>query len=76
MREDSRISKEEAEAALQEPLQTRSRDEAEIVVGGEYYTEEVRRQLVTQFGEKPVLEGGLAVKHRLMHGYRILRPKL
>lgn len=65
MAEDNRIKPEEAQSAMQEPLQTRSRDEAEIVNGGEYYTEEVRRQLVTQFGEKPVLEGGLAVKTSL-----------
>jgi penicillin-binding protein 1A len=65
MREDKIITPEQAEAAEKEPLQTRSRDETEIVLGGEYFTEEVRRQLVTQFGEKAVLEGGLAVKTSL-----------
>ena len=65
MQEDNRITTEEAEAAMKEPLQTRSRDETEIVVGGEYFTEEVRRQLVADFGEKAVLEGGLAVKTSL-----------
>jgi len=65
MAEDGRISQQEAEAATKDPLQTRSRDEAEIVFGGDYYSEEVRRQLVAQFGEKPVLEGGLAVKTSL-----------
>ncbi|MDX9688897.1 MAG: penicillin-binding protein 1A [Alphaproteobacteria bacterium] len=65
MQEDNRISKEDAEKAMQEPLQMRARDEAEIVRGGSYFTEEVRRQLIAQFGEKPVLEGGLAVKTSL-----------
>ncbi len=65
MAEDGRVSRDEAEAAMKEPLVTRSRDEAEIVNGGDYFTEEVRRQLVGQFGEKPVLEGGLAVKTSL-----------
>ncbi len=65
MAEDRRIGREEAEAAMKEPLVTRSRDEAEIVTGGDYFTEEVRRQLVGQFGEKAVLEGGLAVKTSL-----------
>ena len=65
MAEDGRLSQEEAEAAAKEPLQTRSRDETEIVFGGDYYSEEVRRQLVAQFGEKQVLEGGLAVKTSL-----------
>lgn len=65
MKEDGRITQEQAEIAMKEPLQTRSRDEAEIVVGGDYFTEEARRQLVAQFGEKLVLEGGLAVKTSL-----------
>ncbi len=65
MEADGRLSREEAEAATAEPLQTRARDEAEIVQGGEYFTEEVRRQLIAEFGEKPVLEGGLAVKASL-----------
>jgi penicillin-binding protein 1A len=65
MQEDRRITNEEAEKAMQEPLQMRARDEAEIVRGGSYFTEEVRRQLISQFGEKPVLEGGLAVKTSL-----------
>jgi len=65
MAEDGRITTEEAESATKEPLQTRSRDEAEIVFGGDYFSEEVRRQLVSQFGEKQVLEAGLAVKTSL-----------
>ncbi|MGE4350968.1 MAG: penicillin-binding protein 1A, partial [Bdellovibrionales bacterium] len=65
MVEDGRITKDEADSATQEPLLTRSRDEAEIVQGGDYFTEEVRRQLVGQFGKKEVLEGGLAVKTSL-----------
>ena len=35
------------------------------MTGGDYYTEEVRRQLVAQYGEQAVLEGGLAVKTSL-----------
>lgn len=65
MEADNRLTKEGAEAATADPLQTRARDEAEIVQGGEYFTEEVRRQLIAEFGEKPVLEGGLAVKASL-----------
>ncbi len=64
MEEDRRISRDEANAARQEPLQTRSRDEAETVTA-DYFTEEVRRQLAALVGEKNLLEGGLAVKTSL-----------
>ncbi len=64
MREDGHITKEDAEAAQKEPLQMRMRDEAETVKAN-YFAEEVRRQLVAQFGEQTVLEGGLAVKTSL-----------
>jgi len=64
MLEDGRITKEEAEAAQKEPLQMRMRDETETVTA-DYFAEEVRRQLVAQFGEQLVLEGGLAVKTSL-----------
>ncbi len=65
MAEDGAISPEEMEAAAKEPLLVRSRDATEIVNGADYFTEETRRQLVAQFGEKAVLEGGLAVKTSL-----------
>ncbi len=64
MAEDGRISAQEADAALKEPLQTRARGSTETVTA-DYFTEEVRRQMVSQFGERVVLEGGLAVKASL-----------
>jgi len=65
MAEDGRLDRQESDAAMAEPLQPRARDETEIATGGDYFTEEVRRQLFAQFGEKVVLEGGLAVKTSL-----------
>ncbi len=64
MAEDGRITEAEAEAAKKDPLLTRARGEAETV-SADYFSEEVRRQLLADFGEKPVLEGGLAVKTSL-----------
>ncbi len=64
MQIDGRITPEQAAAAREEPLQTRARDEAETVLA-DYFTEEVRRQMVTLVGEKNLLEGGLAVKTSL-----------
>ncbi|MGB9153923.1 MAG: penicillin-binding protein 1A, partial [Alphaproteobacteria bacterium] len=64
MAENGRITHEEAAAAQQEPLLTKSRDEADSVTA-DYFSEEVRRQLVDKFGEDEVMEGGLAVKTSL-----------
>jgi penicillin-binding protein 1A len=64
MLEDGAITHEEAQAAQMEPLEIRVRDETESVTA-DYFSEEVRRQLVEQFGENDVLEGGLAVKTSL-----------
>jgi penicillin-binding protein 1A len=59
-----RITSDEAQIAQKEPLETRSRDEKESV-SADYFSEEVRRQLVDRFGEQQVLQGGLAVKTSL-----------
>ena len=64
MAETGRITHEEAEFAQKDPLETKSRDDEETV-NADYFSEEVRRQLFTQFGEDEVMEGGLAVKTSL-----------
>ena len=58
------ITANEAQLAKAEPLEMHQRDEAEMVTA-DYFSEEVRRQLIEQFGEEEVLEGGLAVKTSL-----------
>jgi penicillin-binding protein 1A len=58
------ITRDEKATAQKEPLEVRPRGEAETVTA-DYFSEEVRRQIVTQFGENNVLEGGLAVKTSL-----------
>ncbi|MDD3029144.1 MAG: penicillin-binding protein 1A [Alphaproteobacteria bacterium] len=64
MVENGFISSEEADAAAKQPLVTRSRAEHESVTAN-YFSEEVRRQLVDWFGEDTVTQGGLAVKTSL-----------
>ena len=58
------ITPEQKTAAQQEPLAIRPRDEADSVTA-DYFSEEVRRQLIGQFGEDKVMEDGLAVKTSL-----------
>lgn len=59
------ITQFEADVAVKLPLETFSREKTRVVEGGSYFAEEVRRQLVSQFGKDSVLEGGLTVKTSL-----------
>ncbi|WNK01222.1 penicillin-binding protein 1A [Thalassospiraceae bacterium LMO-JJ14] len=64
MKEDGRISGDEARLATQEPLLVASREETEFVQA-DYFTEEVRRELVERFGEDQLYQGGLSVRTTL-----------
>ena len=59
---DNKITQQEYDTALTEKLEMRPRSEAEFYRGGDYFTEEIRRTLVSRFGEEAVLEGGLLVR--------------
>lgn len=58
------ITPEEAQIARDEPLEMRRRDETEYVVA-DYFTEEVRRQLVARFGDDGFYESGFSVRTTL-----------
>ncbi len=64
MVDDGRLSREEGDKAEEEILATRMRAPGQSVTA-DYFSEEVRRELVDRFGEEQVLEGGLAVKTSL-----------
>lgn len=61
MLENGHISAAEAEAALAEPLMMRRRDAEQFTVA-DYFAEEVRRELVSRFGEAGAYGGGLSVR--------------
>lgn len=58
------ISAEEAREARAEPLVMRRRAPTEVTVA-EYFTEEVRRELVEEYGEPFLYEGGLSIRTTL-----------
>lgn len=62
MQEDGYISEEQATAAMAEPIVLASRPKGETVAEGEYFAEEVRRQLIAAYGEDAMYQGGLAVR--------------
>jgi penicillin-binding protein 1A len=62
MVEDGAATRAEADAAKQEPIVVRGRARPDFVSVGQYYTEEVRRELVTRFGADQTTMGGLVVR--------------
>jgi penicillin-binding protein 1A len=54
----------QGEAAKAQPIQLRHRDETEIVKA-DYFTEEVRRELLQRYGEKGLYASGLSVRTSL-----------
>jgi penicillin-binding protein 1A len=61
MQEDGYITADEAKAAQAEPLAIRQRTDSETVTA-EYFSEEVRREIVKLYGERALYEGGLSVR--------------
>ena len=64
MLDDGRITAEEAEAALAEPLVVRARGATEIA-SADHFAEEVRRELMRRYGERGLYGGGLSVRTSL-----------
>ena len=62
MAEDRAITRAEADAAKAEPLIARGRARPDLVPVGQYFTEEVRRELNNRFGPEQTTMGGLVVR--------------
>jgi penicillin-binding protein 1A len=62
MAEDGAITREEAETAKKEPILARGRARPDFVPVGQYFTEEVRRDLNSRFGPEQTTMGGLVVR--------------
>jgi penicillin-binding protein 1A len=65
MAEDAAISPEEAQAAKAEPIIPRPMRRPEVVQVGQHFTEEVRRELISRFGQDQTVQGGLVVRTSL-----------
>ena len=61
MLEDGAINAEEATLAIAKPLGVRRRGDTEFVKA-DWFTEEVRRELVKRYGEDRLYEGGMSVR--------------
>jgi len=65
MLEDGYITSDEAKIALLDPITIRPRHEAVQAAGGDYFAEDIRRELADQYGESALYKGGLAVRSTL-----------
>ncbi|MFI3241979.1 MAG: penicillin-binding protein 1A [Alphaproteobacteria bacterium] len=61
MLEEKFISEEEANEAVQKPLEVINRNK-DFVYGGDYFAEEVRKQVQIMFGDDAINEGGLMIR--------------
>jgi len=71
LQEDHAITAAQATAAKAEPIIPSEFRRPPPIPGAEWFTEEVRRQLITQFGQDTTTEGGLMVRTSLDPGVQI-----
>lgn len=81
MYEDGKISRAEYDQAVAEPLTMRKRDETQMIVGADYFAEDIRRDLVARYGEDALYKGGLVVRSTVdaelqAHASKVLRNGL
>ncbi|MCR5859866.1 penicillin-binding protein 1A [Mesorhizobium sp. J428] len=62
MVENGYVSKEEGEKAKATGLDVKPRRNGTYLFAGEYFTEEVRREIIARYGETALYEGGLSVR--------------
>lgn len=73
--ENGWIKPADAVAARKEPLVVTSRSNAAHIFAGEYFAEEVRRDIFERYGEKKLYEGGLSVRATLDPKLQVMARK-
>jgi penicillin-binding protein 1A len=73
--ENGWIKPADAVAARKEPLVVTSRSNAAHIFAGEYFAEEVRRDIFERYGEKKLYEGGLSVRTSLDPKLQVMARK-
>jgi penicillin-binding protein 1A len=72
MLENKYITLEEANDAKKQPLGVNPRSAVQNLFASEYFTEEVRREIVDRYGEAALYEGGLSVRTTLNPRLQVL----
>lgn len=76
MLDDGHITADEFETAVREPLVVRRRDDTQVVVGGDYFAEDIRRELAAKYGEEALYKGGLVVRSTLDPKLQVLANRV
>jgi penicillin-binding protein 1A len=75
LQENGWIQQADAEAARKAPLTVASRGNGAKTFAGEYFAEEVRRDIFERYGEKKLYEGGLSVRTTLDPKMQVMARK-
>ncbi|MBI3700634.1 MAG: penicillin-binding protein 1A [Afipia sp.] len=73
--ENGWVKQSDAVAARKEPLVVTNRANAAHIFAGEYFAEEVRRDILDRYGEKKLYEGGLSVRATLDPKLQVMARK-
>jgi penicillin-binding protein 1A len=73
--ENGWIKQAEADIARKDPLVVTNRSNAAHIFAGEYFAEEVRRDIFERYGEKKLYEGGLSVRTTLDPKLQVMARK-
>jgi penicillin-binding protein 1A len=73
--ENGWIKQADADAARKEPMTVTNRANAAHIFAGEYFAEEVRRDVFERYGEKKLYEGGLSVRTTLDPKLQVMARK-
>jgi penicillin-binding protein 1A len=73
--ENGWIKQADADASRKDPLVVTSRANAAHIFAGEYFAEEVRRDVFERYGEKKLYEGGLSVRTTLDPKLQVMARK-
>jgi penicillin-binding protein 1A len=73
--ENGWIKQSDADTARKDPLTVTNRTNAAHVFAGEYFAEEVRRDVFERYGEKKLYEGGLSVRTTLDTKLQVIARK-
>jgi penicillin-binding protein 1A len=73
--ENGWIKQAEAENARKDPLVVTSRSNSARTFAGEYFAEEVRRDVLERYGEKKLYEGGLSIRATLDPKLQVMARK-
>src|ERR1700741_2052217 len=75
LQENGWIKASDAETARKEPLVVANRSNGAHTFAGEYFAEEVRRDIFERYGEKKLYEGGLSVRTTLDPKLQVMARK-